>query len=234
MSEQAIQKSVINAKNTETEEKSFCGSGCTQEQSDTPIEQLQKQILACRLCRERFGFEPRPVVFGHGDAPIVQIGQAPGSKVHQSGIPFTDQSGRTLREEWYHVDEDTFYDPDIFYMTMVGHCYPGKAKSGDKKPPKICWEKWTSQELEDLEKMDSARLFLIIGREAAEHLFGKRRMDDLVFSDLSLHGKPCFVLPHPSPLNRRWLKEHPDFEQIQLPKIRMAIAKVLAEKKKQE
>lgn len=193
------------------------------------FDSLLKGLEACRRCQDLFGFEPRPVARGNRSARIVQISQAPGAKVHESGKPFTDQSGKTLREEWYQIDEDTFYDPDLFYFAMAGHCYPGKnfKGGGDRKPPACCYELWTRNELDLLE---GARLYLVIGQEALSRLFGKNaKLKDYVFEEQTYRGKPCFVLPHPSPLNRGWLKKNPQFEEIMLPKTRKAIRKALEE-----
>lgn len=192
--------------------------------SEEKLRALQEQIRKCRRCQERFGFEPRPIVYGNPGAKIVHIGQAPGLKVHNSGRPFDDASGRRLRNEWYGVDEKTFYDPDCFYFTGAGHCFPGAGKSGDRKPPACCYEMWTKKELELLSE---ARLYLVVGRVGASKLFGNRKLDDLVFDDLHLFGRPCFVLPHPSGRNGPWLKAHPEFEKSVLPRVRKAIQEAL-------
>lgn len=187
---------------------------------------LQEEIKKCRFCQEAFGFVPRPVVWGDEKAPVVQISQAPGAKVHASGIPFSDASGKRLRQEWYQISDEAFYDPKNFYITVAGHCYPGKSKKGnyDAKPPACCWKMWTSQEIA-LKK--GTRLYLLIGLEAASKFFPGRTLSDLVFEDLQIDGIPCYVLPHPSPLNRKWLQDHPDFEARRLPVIRKAIHDLL-------
>lgn len=187
------------------------------------LEELQAQIRQCRHCEEKFGYEPRPVVRGHENAPIMQISQAPGRKVHESGIPFDDASGAKLRHEWYQIRDDQFYDEDLFYITTVGHCYPGKAKSGDKKPPACCYGMWTEKEI-GLKR--NTKLYLVIGKEAADRIFGKERpFEQLVFEDQQINGVKAFVLPHPSPLNRKWLKDHPEFESERLPQIRQELRK---------
>lgn len=171
----------------------------------------------------------RPAVWGHGCGPIMQISQAPGRKVHESGIPFSDVSGEKLRHEWYEIEDEQFYDPDLFYITSMGHCYPGKGKSGDRRPPKCCYDMWTKREMEV--KPDT-RLYIIIGKEAADRIFGKEiPFERLVMEDRQIHGVVAVVLPHPSPLNRRWLKEHPDFERVRLPQVRRMIREIIDEKK---
>lgn len=190
------------------------------------MNELQEQIRQCRRCRETFGFEPRPIVRGNAHAPIMQISQAPGRKVHETGIPFNDQSGKRLRRQWYEIEDEVFYDPDLFYITTVGHCFPGKSKNGrnDNRPPKCCYDLWTRKEIE---KKPDTELYVIIGKEAADRIFGKKDFADLVFHDQTLNGKPAVVLPHPSPLNRKWFADHPAFEQERMPEIRKRVHEIL-------
>lgn len=190
-----------------------------------PFDQLIAAMKECRYCQNEFGFEPRPIQWGNPDAKIVMVSQAPGLKVHDLGKPFSDLSGKKLRQKWFYVTEDQFYNKSNFYFSMAGHCFPGKAAKGhDRKPPKICWKRWTKHELEHLKE---AELFLIIGQEAASRLFPGQKLEDLVFSHQTLNGKPCYFLPHPSPLNYRWTKNHPEFEQVWLPEIRAKIYEIL-------
>lgn len=189
------------------------------------FEQFIEAMKACRHCQKDFGFEPRPIQWGNPDAKIVLVSQAPGQKVHDLGKPFSDLSGKKLRQKWFYVTEEQFYNPSNFYFSMAGHCFPGKTSKGsDRKPPKVCWQRWTSQELEYLKR---AELFLVIGQEAASRLFPNQKFEDLVFSHQTLYGKPCYVLPHPSPLNYRWTKKHPEFEEHWLPEIRQKIYEIL-------
>lgn len=191
------------------------------------LQNLRRQISECRICKEEFGFEPRPVTWGNPDAKILHISQAPGRKVHEIGRPFSDLSGKTLRNDWYQISEEDFYDPDQFYFTTMAHCFPGKGNRGnyDRKPPKRCFDLWTRKEIE---LMKDCQLILVVGSEAASRLFPNRKLSELVFEDLSLNNKPCYVLPHPSPLNRIWLKNHPEFEKSRLPEIRKRIHEVLS------
>ncbi|WP_281513777.1 uracil-DNA glycosylase family protein [Faecalibaculum rodentium] len=190
----------------------------------TELEKLQAQLRACRHCEGML--EPRPVVHGNPGAPILQVSQAPGKKVHETGIPFNDASGRRLRQDWYHISDAQFYDPDLFYITSMGHCYPGKGKTGDKKPPRCCFDLWTRREIE---LKPGTRMMLVIGREAASRLFPKREFTELVFQDQEYDGIPCYVLPHPSPLNVRWFRMHPEFETQRMPVIREKLHQVLRE-----
>lgn len=190
----------------------------------TELEKLQAQLRACRHCEGML--EPRPVVHGNPGAPILQVSQAPGKKVHETGIPFNDASGRRLRQDWYQISDAQFYDPDLFYITSMGHCYPGKGKTGDKKPPRCCFDMWTRREIE---LKPGTRMMLVIGREAAFRLFPKREFTELVFQDQEYDGIPCYVLPHPSPLNVRWFRMHPEFETQRMPVIREKLHQVLRE-----
>ncbi len=185
---------------------------------------FKKELMACRVCRERFGHEPRPIVHGSHKAPIVQISQAPSIHVHNTGLPFNDKSGKKLRHEWYEISRETFYDPHMFYITSVGKCYPGKNKSGgDKKPPKICAQLWLEKEL-DLLQND---LYVIIGKSASEYFFGDIPLKDLIMKDHTIRGKPAVVLPHPSPLNVKMFKDNPDFFSKRFPQIRKRVHDVL-------
>lgn len=190
----------------------------------TELEKLQAQLRACRHCEGML--EPRPVVHGNPGASILQVSQAPGKKVHETGIPFNDASGRRLRQDWYQISDAQFYDPDLFYITSMGHCYPGKGKTGDKKPPRCCFDMWTRREIE---LKPGTRMMLVIGREAASRLFPKREFTELVFQDQEYDGIPCYVLPHPSPLNVRWFRMHPEFETQRMPVIREKLHQVLRE-----
>ena len=184
------------------------------------LETLKKELFACRECRDLFGFEPRPVSMGNAGAKIVQVSQAPSVHVHNTGRSFNDISGRRLRNDWYRISEEVFYDPDVFYITSVGHCYPGKSKNkGDNPPPKICAQKWLSREI-DLVRNE---LFILVGKAAADFFFPKSDFTELVFSDHVINGRPAYVIPHPSPLNVRWFKEHPEFEKKRMTCIRETV-----------
>lgn len=184
------------------------------------LDELKRELTGCRECRDLFGFEPRPVCMGNDSAIIVQISQAPSVHVHNTGRSFNDASGRRLRERWYGISDETFYDPDIFYITSVGHCFPGKSRhKGDNPPPKVCAGKWLRKEL-PLVRND---LYILVGKAAADLFFPGRDFTELVFSDHRMNGKETFVIPHPSPLNVRWFKEHPEFEDERVADVREAV-----------
>jgi uracil-DNA glycosylase family 4 len=182
--------------------------------------ELVKNIRSCTACRKIFGFEPHPTFSGNQRAKILQISQAPSQNVHNTGKCFNDASGRKLREEWYKISDEEFYNDDNFYISGIGHCYPGKnSNGGDNKPSKDCADRWLRQEL----KLVDSKIIILIGRCSAEYFFPKKKFSDLVFNDQRIDGKLTLVLPHPSPLNRKWFKDHPDFEKRRLLEIRRIV-----------
>ena len=188
------------------------------------LEELKKQINDCRICESSFGFEPHPVVFGLENAKIVQISQAPSANIHETRKPFTDQSGKKLKYEWYQITDEDFYNESNFYITALAHCFPGKSKNGgDKLPPKICYETWIKKEL----TLINNELYVIIGAKATSVFFPKEKYEELIFKDNLLNGKKTIVLPHPSPLNIKWFKDNPEFYEKRLPEIRKMIKEIL-------
>lgn len=188
------------------------------------LEKLQKEIQTCHDCKERFGYLPHPIAFGKKEAKIMQISQAPSKLVHETRLPFNDPSGKRLREQWYQISDEVFYDPMCFYITSIAHCYPGKAKNGgDHKPPKHCADKWLLKEMACVEN----EIYILIGRYAAHYFFPKEKFTEMIFKDHWLNGKPAFILPHPSPLNMRWFKMYPQFEAERMPMIAKVIKKTL-------
>jgi len=188
------------------------------------LEDLKRELKECRACRDLFGFEPRPVCMGNANAKIMQISQAPSVHVHGTGISFNDASGRRLRDQWYSISDETFYDPDMFYITSVGHCYPGKSKNkGDNPPPKMCAGKWLSREI----GLVNNDIYVLVGKAAADFFFPKCDFTDLVFTDQEINGRSAYVIPHPSPLNVRWFKEHPEFESSRVRDIRDAVHRAI-------
>ena len=188
------------------------------------FDSLISNIKKCQTCKEKFGFEPHPVCFGNVNAKIVQISQAPSATVYKTLKPFTDQSGKKLKYEWYNIDDVDFYNPNNFYITSLAHCYPGKDKNGnDRVPPKICYNTWLKKELE----LINNKLYIIIGAKAAKVFFPKELFNELVFKNNYINGKIAIVLPHPSPLNIKWFKDNPDFLEKRLLEIRKIIENTL-------
>ena len=175
------------------------------------FEQLKTQLQHCRVCENLMKDEPHPIFQGSLDSKIFQISQAPSRRVMETGLPFNDASGKKLKQ---------FYDPRLFYIASIARCYPGKAKgSGDLRPPKHCAELYLRRELE----LVQPQRIVLIGSYAAQWLFPELSLEDLIFQTQDFRGIPVFTLPHPSPLNRKWLKDHPDFELRRMPEIRAQI-----------
>lgn len=195
-----------------------------QNDSTNELDNLHFQIAQCRQCQDTFGFEPHPIIQGKQNAKIMQISQAPSKTVHETGRPFNDASGRKLRGEWYEISDEIFYDPENFYIVSMAHCYPGKAQGGgDRRPPKICSKQWLHKEME----LVNNEIYIIVGGIAAEYFFKGEKITSLAFQDKQINGKPAYILPHPSPLNMKWFKDHPQFIEERVPMIRKEIHKIL-------
>lgn len=199
------------------------------------LDRLLKEIRACRQCMDNptgkaLPHKPRPVVVASKDAEILIAGQAPGTRVHASGITFDDPSGDRLRN-WLGVDRTQFYDPRNFAIVPMGFCFPGlDAKGGDLPPRRECAPLWRTRLLAELPRI---RLILIIGQYAQEWHLGNRRAKTLTdtvrnwrsYFDAVDDGPRMLVLPHPSWRNSGWLGKNPWFEADVLPALRKEIAR---------
>lgn len=168
---------------------------------------------------------PRPIVAAHKESRILIIGQAPGTKVHESGVPWDDASGERLRD-WLAVTRDQFYDESLFGLVPMGFCYPGRGKSGDLPPRKECQPLWHPPLLKRLKKV---RLTLLIGRYAQQFYLPESRKLSLtdVVRDWRSVGPAVVPLPHPSPRNNIWLARNEWFESDLLPFLQAAVASAL-------
>lgn len=167
-----------------------------------------------------FGSEMVMGSYGNATAKIVHIGQAPSISGMKSGMPWNDKSGQKLRDKWYLLSEEEFYNKDNFYMTAMGMYFPGKDKNGgDARPSLELARQWLPLELSLLQP----KLYILIGKMAGDFFFPKQAFSDLVFYDQHIQGVTAIVLPHPSPLNIKWYKDHPQFELERLPAIRQTI-----------
>ena len=187
-------------------------------------QQLKADILACTLCKDSLPFGPKPVLQFSPEARILIAGQAPGRRVHDSGIPFNDASGDRLRQ-WLGIDREQFYDAGNIAILPMGFCYPGSGKSGDLPPRPECAKIWREALLARLDKLE---LTLVIGHYAlAYHLpESKGKLTDAVKAWQDYW--PGFVpMPHPSPRNQHWLKQNPWFEQQVLPSLKQRVSQVL-------
>lgn len=186
--------------------------------------QLLNRVRACQVCEPALPLGAHPVLQMDARARILIAGQAPGLKVHQSGIPFDDASGERLRD-WLGISRDVFYDPAQVAIVPMGFCYPGRRGNGDAPPRPECAPLWRAPLLAQLTAL---RLTLVIGRYAqAWHVGDAATLTDAV-SRWRSEAPARFVLPHPSPRNRPWLAAHPWFEAALLPALRDAVRHALA------
>lgn len=186
---------------------------------------LQAEIAACRTCAAHLPHGVRPVASFSPNARLLIIGQAPGSKVHESGIPWDDASGDRLRD-WTGLTKDQMYDPARVALVPMGFCYPGKASGGDKPPRPECARQWHGRVLDMLPE---DRLTLLVGTYAQAHYLPDARklsMTDRVHSWRSF--LPQFLpLPHPAWRSTLWMRQNPWFEAEVLPELREAVARHL-------
>lgn len=192
-----------------------------------PFALLLKEVRACTACAPALALGPRPVLQAHPQARILLVGQAPGRKVHASGVPFDDASGERLRA-WLGMDRATFYDERQVAILPMGFCYPGTGKSGDLPPRSECAPLWRQHLLAGL---PSIRLTVLLGRYAQlQHLPSPGQNLTEVVADWRLHAPAVFPLLHPSPRNQAWFRRHTWFEADVLPALRIAVAEVLRSK----
>lgn len=188
------------------------------------LSHLLGDISRCTVCAEHFEHDPRPVVQVGTKARIVIIGQAPGRKVHESGIPWDDASGRTLRT-WLDLTHEQFYDPDIVAIVPMGFCFPGSAKSGDKPPRPECAPLWHEELLGHL---PDDRLEIIIGMYAQKrYITDRKKTLTETVANWRDYLPTQAVLPHPSPRNQHWLTKNPWFIKETVPAIRERVTDVL-------
>ena len=188
------------------------------------LEALLQRVRRCTLCEPVLPCGARPVVQADRRARILVAGQAPGRKVHQTGIPFNDPSGDRLRE-WMGVSRETFYDASRIAIVPMGFCYPGKGKAGDLPPRPECAPAWRGNLLDHLPDL---QLVLAIGQYAhAYHLPGpKRSVTDNVRNWRAV-WPGVLPLPHPSPRNNLWLRRNAWFEVEIIPVLQAQIAALL-------
>ena len=186
---------------------------------DTRFADLLTSVRNCRLCDEFLPLGPRPVVQLHPHATVLIAGQAPGRRVHESGVPFDDPSGDRLRE-WLGISRTDFYDATRVAILPMGFCYPGTGKSGDLPPRPECEQAWRRKLLAQLPRI---RLTLVIGQYAHKwHLpQPKKNLTETVRAWRD-YAPGIFPLPHPSPRNNRWLKNNPWFASSLLPSLKEA------------
>lgn len=185
------------------------------------LEILLAEVRACNACGDLLPLGPRPVFELSATARILVASQAPGTKVHASGIPFSDPSGNRLRE-WMGLSKDQFYDQEKIAILPIGLCYPGRSKSGDAPPRPECAPRWRDRLLKC---MPAVRLTLLVGSYAQNYVLGPGTMTERV-RNFRAYLPHYFPLPHPSWRSAIWVKNHPWFESEVLPALRAAIRQV--------
>lgn len=188
------------------------------------MKKLKTEIRNCTTCQEHLPEGCRPVFSAHPKSKIIIIGQAPGRRVHESGIPWHDKSGENLRK-WLNVSEYEFYDDQLFAIVPMGFCFPGTGKSGDLPPRKECAPQWHPSLLAFMKNVE---LVLLIGAYAQKYYLGKKRKKNL--TETVLHFEEYlptyFTLPHPSPRNNIWMKKNPWFKESLLPELEQRISAI--------
>jgi len=186
---------------------------------------LAGRAAACQVCAADLPLGPRPVFQAHQAARLLIAGQAPGRKVHETGVPFDDASGDRLRD-WLGIDKATFYDAKCVAILPMGFCYPGRAKSGDLPPRPECAPLWR---VPFLEAMPNIGHTLAIGQYAQGAYLGvacKATLTETVRSWRD-YGPDVTPLPHPSPRNNIWLAKNPWFEAEVVPALRNRVKSIL-------
>lgn len=190
--------------------------------TDPPLPQLLDAVRACQVCAPHLDHAPRPVLQMGAGARILIAGQAPGRRVHESGVPFADASGDRLRD-WLGIPREVFYDARQVAILPMGFCYPGRGTSGDRPPRPECAPLWRARLLAQLRDL---QLTVVIGRYALDYHAPGQSLTDRVRNWRA--GWPTqVVLPHPSPRNNPWLKRNPWFEAEVLPSLRQRVGEVL-------
>ena len=179
------------------------------------MDNLLDEVRSCIACKSFLPFYPKPIIQASPLSKILIIGQAPGLKVQNSGIPWDDQSGNELRR-WLNVTKSQFYNPDLFALMPMGFCYPGKGSSGDLPPRPECAPLWHQKMLA---YMNGIKLTILIGQYAQKYYL-KDNFSSILTENVKNHKDylPNFLpLVHPSPRNRIWQKKNPWFEDDVLP-----------------
>ena len=190
----------------------------------TKFESLVADVESCTICKSKLSDGVRPVFQLHPKARILIAGQAPGRKVHESGIPFDDASGNRLRE-WLGINRETFYNPKHIAILPMGFCYPGTGKNGDLPPRPECEPAWRRQLLKHLPNVE---LTLVLGQYAQAYHFEKKHssLTELVHS-WKEYWPSKVPLPHPSPRNNIWLSKNQWFETELLPALKKRVSSII-------
>jgi uracil-DNA glycosylase len=192
------------------------------------LTRLLREVRACQICSTHLPLGPRPILQLASTARLLIIGQAPGSKVHQSGIPWNDASGDRLRD-WLRLDRSVFYDKARVAILPMGLCYPGAGGNrGDMAPRPECAPLWHERLLKYLPDIE---VTLLVGQYAQRRYLGSGRMNSMTETvrAFSAYGPQFFPLPHPSWRSVIWMRKHAWFEQATIPELRKVVRKVIRE-----
>jgi uracil-DNA glycosylase len=189
------------------------------------MKKLLTEIRACVVCKKMLPNKPRPIVQAGADAKIIIIGQAPGQKVQNSGIPWDDASGNELRR-WLGVGKEQFYNEKLFALVPMGFCYPGKGTGGDLPPRPECAPLWHEQLLKQMKKV---KLIILIGQYSQKYYLGEKLESTLTdtVKNYKTYLPEHLPLVHPSPRNKIWQKKNPWFEKEVVPELQGIVAKAL-------
>jgi uracil-DNA glycosylase len=189
---------------------------------------LLREVRACQICAADLPLGPRPVLQLASSARLLIISQAPGSKVHHSGIPWSDASGDRLRD-WLQLDRSVFYDKAQVAILPMGFCYPGAGESrGDLAPRPECAPLWHERLLKHLPNLE---VTVLVGQYAQRHYLGSRRMASVTetVKAFAAYGPQFFPLPHPSWRSIIWVRKHAWFERCVIPELRKVVQKAIRE-----
>jgi len=186
------------------------------------MQRLLNKIRACSVCRDQLPFAPRPILNFSRVSKVLIIGQAPGRKVHETGIPWDDPSGDNLRN-WMGVSKKEFYDVESFAIVPMGFCYPGSGRSGDLPPRPECAPLWHDEIIREAAEV---RLTLLVGTYAQTYYLRDKFRESVTETvrDFRQFLPHFFPLPHPSPRNRFWLAKNPWFQEEVVPALVQTIA----------
>lgn len=190
------------------------------------MDDLLTEIRRCTICLPHLEHGVNPVLAAHKRSRIAIVGQAPGSVVHRTGIPWDDKSGDRLRE-WLNISKSEFYNPELVALIPMGFCYPGKGKSGDLPPRKECAATWHEKLFRELENIE---LTILIGSYAQNYYLKDLQLATLTATvkNFRAYLPDTFVLPHPSPRNNIWIKKNPWFTSDLLPELKSIVASVVS------
>ena len=203
----------------------------TEEAEQVPkneLDRLMADIRACTICQDHLPLGPHPILQVAGSAKILIAGQAPGKKVHESGVPFDDQSGERLRS-WLGLTSEQFYDAKKVAILPMGFCYPGAGVSGDAPPRPECAKEWREKVLNHLSKVG---LVLVIGKYALDYHLADKQKENLTETVKAWreYWPNQVPMPHPSPRNNIWLRKNPWFEKEVIPSIQARVKDLIGDR----